>query len=151
MDNQDTILFLCVANSARSQMAEALARSLAPAGLTVMSAGSVPTQVNPFAIEVLSELGLSSAGLVSKSVQDLPLERIHTVVTLCAEEVCPVFPPPAGGREVQRLHWPHPDPAPAASDGSGPGASTAEGDEAIRTAFRRVRDQLHERLRAYFA
>lgn len=141
------MLFLCVANSARSQMAEALARSLAPTGLIVMSAGSEPTQVNPFAIQVLAEIGLSTQGQVSKSVRDIPQECIHTVVTLCAEEVCPVFRPPTGGREVQRLHWPHEDPAPRPrSDAAG-----AASDEETRAAFRRVRDQIHERLRAYFA
>lgn len=147
MGMQDTILFLCVANSARSQMAETLARSLAPAGLVVMSAGSAPTQINPFAAEALAEIGLSSAGQESKSLHDLPLERVHTVVTLCAEEICPVFTPPEGGREVQHLHWPHEDPAPP----RGPGSGDPQSDEETRAAFRRVRDQLRRRLEAYFA
>jgi arsenate reductase len=143
--DRDILLFLCVANSARSQMAEALARSLAPAEMTVMSAGSAPSRVNPFAIEVLEELGLSTAGQTSKSVTDIPLERVHTVVTLCAEEVCPVFPSSPGTEveAVRKLHWPHEDPAPP----QGPPRSDAE----TRSAFRTVRDQIHERLRRYFA
>jgi arsenate reductase len=147
VDSQDTILFLCVANSARSQMAEALARSLAPAGLVVMSAGSEPTQVNPFAIEALAEIGLSTAGHVSKSVHDVPLERVHTVVTLCAEEVCPTFPAPMDGRQVRRLHWPHEDPAPPSRSAAG----ETQSDDETRAAFRRVRDQISERLRTHFA
>ena len=142
MRKRDTILFLCVANSARSQMAEALARSLAPAGLRILSAGSAPTQVNPFAIRVLAEIGLSAEGHASKSVGEIPLERVHTVVTLCADEVCPVLPDDGTGT-ARRLHWPHTDPAPAED---APPAS----EEATLTAFRRVRDRIRERLVAFF-
>ena len=142
MSKRDTILFLCVANSARSQMAEALARALAPTGVCVMSAGSEPTQVNPFAIRVLAEIGLAADGHASKSVGDVPLERVHTVVTLCAEEVCPVLPDDGTGA-ARRLHWPHEDPAPARDAPPAP-------EEETLAAFRRVRDQIRERLVAFF-
>lgn len=128
------ILFLCVANSARSQMAEGIARSLAPKGVRVSSAGSVPTQVRPHAIEALRELGIDISSHHSKSVDDVDAASVEAVVTLCAEEVCPVFL----GR-AHRLHWGLPDPAAA------PGSP----DEVL-DAFRKVRDQLRERLACLF-
>lgn len=125
------LLFLCVANSARSQMAEGLARHLFGDRVTVQSAGSAPTRVNPHAIAVLAELGIDATGHSSKLVDDIPADSIDLVITLCAEEVCPVYP----GR-VERLHWPLPDPA-----GAPP-------DQALQR-FRDVRDMLHERLEAF--
>ena len=101
-----SILFLCVANSARSQMAEALARAAFGERARVQSAGSRPTQVNPYAAEVLAELGIDIGGQRSKSVDSIDPAGVDTVVTLCAEEVCPVFLGAA-----RRLHWPIPDPA----------------------------------------
>ncbi len=85
------VLFLCVANSARSQMAEGLARSLAPSGVKVSSAGSAPSKLNPLAVKALAELGLDISAHSSKSVDDIPPGDVDVVVTLCAEEVCPVF------------------------------------------------------------
>ncbi len=129
------VLFLCVANSARSQMAEGLARSLAPAGVKVSSAGSTPTTVNPLAIAALAELGLDISHHVSKQVNDVPAVDVDVVVTLCAEEVCPVFL----GRAL-RVHWGLPDPAGVA------------GDEAAKLqSFRAVRDELRRRLTRVFA
>ena len=101
-----SILFLCVANSARSQMAEGLARAKFGDRVRVQSAGSEPAQVNPYAVEVMRELGLDLTGHHAKSVQSIDPESIGTVITLCAEEVCPAFL----GR-ARRLHWPIPDPA----------------------------------------
>jgi arsenate reductase len=106
------VLFLCVANSARSQMAEGLARA------------------NPLAIAALAEIGIDTAGQRSKSVSTIDPKTVDLVVTLCADEVCPVFL----GR-VQRVHWPLPDPAAAA------------GTDAERLArFREVRDEIRRRL-----
>ena len=104
--NTNKILFMCVANSARSQMAEGLARSLFGDRILVMSAGSEPSQVNPYAIEVMGELGLDLSTHHSKSVETIDPAQVDMVITLCAEEVCPVF---LG--KAQRLHWPIPDPA----------------------------------------
>ena len=106
MGTDKTILFLCVANSARSQMAEGLARKLFGARLSVQSAGSEPSQVNPYAIEVMKEVGVDLTTHHSKSVQTIDLATVGTVITLCAEEVCPVF---LG--KARRLYWPVPDPA----------------------------------------
>jgi arsenate reductase (thioredoxin) len=128
------VLFLCVANSARSQMAEGIARALAPAGVTVSSAGSRPSQVNPLAIRALDEIGLDIRGQRSKGVETVPPDGVEAVITLCAEEVCPVF---LG--KARRLHWGLPDPA---------GGGTTE--EAQLQSFRDVRDELRRRLAVLF-
>ena len=126
-------LFLCVANSARSQMAEGIARSLAPAGVTVSSAGSAPSRVNPLAIRVLAEIGIDATGQYSKSVNDVPPDGVDAVITLCAEEECPVF---LG--KARRYHWGLPDPG-------------GTGDEAAKLAsFRAVRDEIRRRLAVVF-
>jgi arsenate reductase (thioredoxin) len=125
------VLFMCVANSARSQMAEGLARSLL-SNVEVMSAGSQPSKVNPYAIEALAEHCIDISGHRSKSVGEIDPSRVDLVITLCAEEVCPVFP----GR-VRRLHWPIPDPA------SNDASLTPE---EMRTRFRTARDQIKEKI-----
>lgn len=132
---KDVLLFMCVANSSRSQMAEALARTMAPPGLEVWSAGSEPTGVSPFAVEAMAEQGIDLGHAFTKTVDDVPRDRVRTVIMLCAEEVCPVFP-----GDVEKLHWPFEDPA--AATGS---------DEDRLASFRRVRDQIHERLQRHFS
>ncbi len=129
------VLFLCVANSARSQIAEGLARRLAPPGVRVWSAGSEPGTIHPLAVQVLTEAGVDASAQRSKGLDAVPLDEVDLVVTLCAEEVCPLFP-----RPVRKLHWPLPDPARAA------------GTDAERlAAFRAVRDDLAARLPTLFA
>jgi arsenate reductase len=127
------ILFLCVANSARSQMAEGIARSLAPGGVKIWSAGSRPTTVRPEAIAVLREIGIDISGHRSKAVTEIPASEIDTVITLCAEEECPVF---LG--KVRRLHWGLPDPA-----------AIAGSKEEVLTGFRQMRDELSQRVAAF--
>ena len=100
------ILFLCVANSARSQMAEGLARKILGEGAEVSSAGSKPAPINPHAVEAMAEIGIDITGQYSKSVDTIDLSDLDLVVTLCAEEVCPILP-----GQVRRLHWPIADPA----------------------------------------
>ena len=100
------ILFLCVGNSARSQMAEGFARQILGEGAEVSSAGSKPAPVNPHAVEVMAEIGIDITGQYSKSVDTIDLSGLDLVVTLCAEEVCPILP-----GHVRRLHWPIADPA----------------------------------------
>jgi arsenate reductase len=133
----ESILFLCVANSARSQMAEGLGRMLFGDGLPVMSAGSEPSKVNPYAIEVMRELGIDLSTHHSKSVQTIDPTTVGTVITLCAEEVCPVF---LG--KARRLHWPIPDPA--SKDPSLP-------REEMLTRFRTVRDTIRGMLERFAA
>jgi arsenate reductase len=128
------ILFLCVANSARSQMAEGIARSFAPAGVKVSSAGSQPSRVNPLAIQALDEIGIDIRGQHSRGVDTISPEGIEAVITLCAEEVCPVL---LG--KAMRVHWGLPDPA------------GIQGTEAERLQrFRDVRDELRRRLAFVF-
>lgn len=126
------LLFLCVANSARSQMAEGLARKLFGDRLRVQSAGSNPSRVNPFAIEVMHEVGVDLAVHASKSADTIDPSTVDTVITLCAEEVCPVFLGTG-----TRLHWPIADPA--SDDPSLP-------REQMLTRFRTARDQIRARL-----
>lgn len=132
-----SVLFLCVANSARSQMAEGLARHLLGDRVRVQSAGSRPSRVNPYAIEVMSELGIDLGAHTSKSVDDVDPSTVDTVVTLCAEEVCPVF---LGG--ARRLHWPIADPA---SD------DPSLTREQMLDRFRTARDQIRARLAVFDA
>lgn len=132
MNTEKTILFLCVANSARSQMAEGLARKLFGARVTVASAGSEPSHVNPYAIEVMREVGVDLTTHQSKSVQTVDPSKVGMVITLCAEEVCPVF---LG--KARRLHWPISDPA---------SKDTTIPREEMLTRFRTARDQIQGRL-----
>lgn len=126
------ILFLCVANSSRSQMAEALARTILGDRARIQSAGTRPSRVNPYAVEVMQELGADLGEHRSKSVDTIDPASVDTVITLCAEEVCPVF---LGG--ARRLHWPIADPA---SDD--PALSRDE----MLARFRAARDQLRGRI-----
>ena len=103
------ILFMCVANSARSQLAEGIARHLFGDAVEVQSAGSQPSKVNPLAIRALGETGIDISKHFSKSVDDLSpgfLATLDYVITLCAEEVCPILV-----SKAKKLHWPLPDPA----------------------------------------
>ena len=106
------ILFLCVANSARSQIAEALAREIFGERAEVFSAGSAPSGViHPWAIKVLEEQGIYARNQQSKGLSDLPrklFDELDCVVTLCAEEICPTL-----NSAAKRLHWPIRDPAAA--------------------------------------
>lgn len=124
------ILFLCVANSARSQIAEGLARYYLPESIQVTSAGSIPSNLNPYAIKVMAELGIDISQQHAKAVEELDTHLVDAVITLCAEEVCPIF-----SRDVQRLHWPLIDPA----------IGSSSSDEALER-FRMVRDQLRQRI-----
>ncbi len=124
------ILFLCVANSARSQMAEGLARARFAGRAEVNSAGSSAASVHPLAIAALDEIGIDISGHRSKSVGTIDAASVDLVVTLCADEVCPAF---LG--QARRLHWPLPDPA-------GAGGTKLERLERFRT----VRDEIAHRL-----
>ncbi|MDP6978586.1 MAG: arsenate reductase ArsC [Myxococcota bacterium] len=131
---RDAVLFLCVANSARSQMAEGLARRLAPAPVGIYSAGSEPGELNPLAVEVMAEVGIDISEHQSKATDDIPLERVARVVTLCNDEVCPVVP-----GEVQVLHWPLRDPA-----------GVTGSDRERLEAFRATRNAIEARLKGVF-
>lgn len=125
---------MCVANSARSQMAEGLARSMAPPSVQISSAGSAPAFVHPLSIEVLADIGIDIAEYTSKGLESIDTGSIDAVITLCEREVCPTFP-----GSVCRVHWALPDPGVAALEAGG----ALEG-------FRTVRDTLRERLALLF-
>lgn len=126
------LLFLCVANSARSQMAEGLARRHFGGDVAVQSAGSRPSTVHPLAIRAMREIGIDIRQQSSKSVDTIEAESIDTVVTLCAEEVCPAFL-----RLTRRVHWPLVDPA----------AATGTETERLQR-FRDVRDDIARRMKS---
>ena len=95
------ILFLCVSHSTRSQMAEGLARALLPASVTVESAGSEPGTLNPDAVAVMAEIGIDISEHQPKGLDAVDLAGADVIVTLCADEICPVV-----SGAVKRLHWP---------------------------------------------
>jgi phosphate transport system protein len=125
------ILFLCVRNSAVSQMAEGLALALLPTAVRVWSAGSDPAaQLNSMAVETMKEVGIDISHQVPKRITEVPLGEIDTVITLCNEEVCVTLP-----GELRSETWTYADPGSAS-------ASKPETQE----AFRRVRDDLKRRI-----
>ena len=124
------ILFLCVANSARSQMAEGLAKKIFNDTVEVHSAGSQPGKVNPMAIKALEQVGIDIKDQWSKGIEEATQVEFDLVITLCAEEVCPVLP-----QKTEKIHWPFPDPA-------GTVGSPAE----ILESFIKVRDLISSRL-----
>ena len=127
--NKQRVLILCTGNSARSQIAEGLWRHDAGDRFEVFSAGTKPSKVCPEAIAVMKELGIDISRHRSKSVDEFAGQEFDYVVTVCdhANEICPVFP-----GKTQRLHWSFEDPT----------------DEA---SFRKIRDQIHTRIRAFVA
>lgn len=113
-------------------MAEGFARKLVPQGVEVHSAGTEPKQIHPLAIKAMKELGIDISVQRSKSLEEIFLEKIDLVVTLCGEaaESCPALP-----KKTERLHWPLPDPALAkGSDGE------------IFKVFKVVRDEIYARV-----
>ncbi len=125
------LLFICALNSARSQLAEGIARSLAGPGVRISSAGSQGTSVHPLAVEALAEVGIDASGHTSKGLETIDTTDVDVAVVLC--DVCPALP------GIDRVHWPLPDPM--------GGARSAE--EALE-GFRRMRDELFRRLRVVF-
>ena len=109
------MLFLCTGNSARSQMAEALARARSGGLIEAHSAGSAPKALHPHAVRVMREqYGIDVAGQRSKHLSALAEERFDWVISLCdrVREICPEFP-----GHPQTIHWSIPDPA---ADEAGP-------------------------------
>jgi arsenate reductase (thioredoxin) len=116
-------------------MAEGLLRAMAGERVQVASAGSAPTSVNPFAIRVLRDKGIDISRQSSTNVSEYAGEAFDYVITLCAEEECPLFPGPA-----VRLHWELPDPA--AVEGSA---------EDKLVAFRQTAEDLRAKISEFIA
>jgi ArsR family transcriptional regulator, arsenate/arsenite/antimonite-responsive transcriptional repressor / arsenate reductase (thioredoxin) len=127
------VLFLCTHNSARSQMAEGILRSLGGGEVEVWSAGTEPSRVHPLAVSTMAEIGIDISRQRSKSMHDFLDQRFDYVVTVCdrASESCPVFP-----GDPERIHWSIPDPA------------AVEGDKRTRArAFKTAATELTTRIR----
>lgn len=104
------ILFLCTGNSARSQIAEGLAKSIFGSKASIESAGSQPKSLNPLAVEAMKEIGIDISRNYSKSYDKLPLKFIvktDFIISLCAEENCPDM----ASRTAKKITWPIVDPA----------------------------------------
>jgi arsenate reductase len=137
MNRPISVLFLCTGNSARSQMAEALLRSLGGADFEVFSAGTDPKGLNPLAVEVMRETGIEISRHESKSLSRYFGQSFDYIITVCdrARDNCPTFP-----GDNERIHWGYDDPA--AASGS---------REQQLAVFRRVRNEISERLRLWVA
>jgi arsenate reductase len=137
MKPKPRVLILCTANSARSQMGEGLLRILSQNQIDVSSAGTTPSQVNPYAVLAMADVGIDIRNHTSKSLNQYIHQEFDYVITVCdhAAETCPVFPGPA-----KRIHWSFPDPA--AVEGS---------HEEKLAAFVRVRDAVEQQFRLWLA
>ena len=129
------VLFLCVHNSARSQMAEGMLRAWGGARFEAHSAGTAVAEVRPHAIQAMDEIGIDISGHRSKSVSEFSGQGFDFAVTVCdeAKEACPYFP----GAESQ-VHWRFDDPSAASGT-----------DDARLAVFRRIRDEIAEHIRGF--
>lgn len=131
------VLFLCTHNSARSQMAEGLLRSIGGDRFEVHSAGTEATEVRPLAIRAMAEIDIDISGQHSKTMDEYLGQQFDYVITVCdrAAESCPIFP-----GDPERIHWSFEDPA------------AVEGSETHQLAvYQRVRNEILTRLRVWIA
>jgi len=138
MTNKKRVLFLCVGNSCRSQMAEGLLRDMAGDKYEVESCGAVATGLSSRAVQAMGEIGIDISQQQSQRDEEYQGQRFDYVITVCdesGETPCPVFV----GEAVERLHWPFVDPAYALGD-----------EEEVMAVFRRVRDEIKAKLEDYF-
>lgn len=134
------VLFLCVHNSARSQMAEAYLRKFGADRFQAESAGLEPGALNPFVVRALAEEGIDIAGKPTRDVFGIYKEgrSFDCVVTVCSKEAaerCPVFP-----GKVERRHWPFDDPSKFTGT-----------DEEVMAKVRVVRDAIREKVLEFIA
>jgi len=129
------VMFLCTANSCRSQMAEGLARELGRGLVEPYSAGVMAAGVHPRAVAVMKQIGIDISKQRSKEIDEGLLRKMDVVITLCAnaEETCPRTPP-----EVRRVHWPIRDPV-----------GSVGTEEEVMNKFRRARDEIRERIAGF--
>jgi arsenate reductase len=138
--NQLRVLFVCVHNSARSQMAEAFLNHLAGDKFEAESAGLTPGQLNPVVVAVMQETGLDISHNSTNSVFEFLKQgkKYDFVITVCeqsASERCPLFP-----GKTQRLHWSFEDPS-----------SFTGTEEEIKNRTRKVRDQIKTAIEDFIA
>ena len=135
---KEKVLFICVHNSARSQMAEAFLNKIAAEKFMAESAGIEPGALNPVVVEVMKEVGIDISHHKSKSVDDLMKQgKIYDyVITVCDEasaEKCPVFP-----GKAKKIHMGFPDPS---------GFTENYKKKLIKT--REVRDQIKQKIESW--
>lgn len=130
------VLFLCTHNSARSQMAEGLLNRFHGDRFEAYSAGTEPTQVNPYAVEVMSEIGIDISKKKSKNISVFIGQEFDYVVTVCdkAAASCPFFP---GGKEYINKSLPDP-------------SKFAGNRDDILASFRRLRDDIRSWIDDFF-
>jgi|TARA_S200000501_G_scaffold344480_1_gene356279 arsenate reductase len=132
------ILFLCVGNSARSQMAEGLAKNMLGGNFNIKSAGSQPSgEVHKNAIWAMNEIGIDISNQQSKAIDDIEnefMENLDYVITLCSEEICPVI-----NNDAKKLHWINEDPA-----------NINFSDLQSKNSFIKVRDNLYSLIKKFY-
>jgi arsenate reductase len=126
------VMFLCTANSCRSQMAEGFAREFGKGLIEVHSAGLMAVGVHKRAIAVMKEIGIDISNQKSKEIDEDLFKHMDIIMTLCgyAEDLCPRTPP-----EIKRIHWPIKDPV-----------GVIGTEEEIMSEFRRARDEIKEKV-----
>lgn len=130
MTRKARVLFVCTANAARSQLAQALLRHTDSEHFEAFSAGTTPTQVDPRTFEALSHIGVSIAGLRSKSIDEFGGERFDYVITLCDKAAAQCLSLPGAG---EPLAWSFEDPV-----------TSTKPD-----AFRHTLHEIHERIKMF--
>lgn len=138
--NKLKVLFICVHNSARSQMAEAFLKSAAGDRFEVESAGLEPTEINPLVVDVMKELDFDLSHNQTKSVFEFYKQGrlFNYIITVCdeaVEERCPIYP-----GVTKRLHWPFPDPS----------ALTGTQEQKL-AGSRKIRDQIRSKIEEFIA
>ena len=132
------ILFLCVGNSARSQIAEGLAKSMMGPEHIIKSAGSQPSgSVHKNAISTMKEIGIDISNYESKSLEALDTEfmkDVDYIITLCAEEFCPTL-----NNKAKKIHWANEDPD-----------NDSYSDDMLEKEFRRTRENIYNLLKRFF-
>ena len=132
------ILFLCVGNSARSQIAEGLAKSMMGPEYNIQSAGSQPSgSVHKNAISTMKEIGIDISDYESKSLEDLDMDFMYDIdyiITLCAEEFCPTL-----NNKAKKIHWANEDPD-----------NYSYSDQQLEKEFRRTRENIFKLLKKFF-
>ncbi len=128
------VLFLCTGNSARSQMAEGFLHAMGKQHFTVFSAGTDPQGLHPLAVQAMQETGIDISAQSSKAISQFAGQRFDYIITVCdrARDNCPTFP-----GDTERIHWGFDDPAAAA-------------DEEKGQAFRRVRNEIRNRISIWY-
>lgn len=152
--NKTKVLFLCIHNSARSQMAEGLLRHFYGEKYEVFSAGSSPTQVHPLAIKVMAEIGIDISKQTSKSIEEFRNKDIDVVASVCrssAKVICPFCSSPIIRGRPEIIKTTLPGAKHYIHHGFSDPSEVDESDEEKLAAFRRTRDAIKKWILNYFA